>query len=235
MPRTFTTRSDRRSAPYPTGALLQHDHTVGDALQLQILRQAAHVVEQQRGASKAPEAVLQREDLPPVPQRGLSQQAQLRQAVEDEPLRALLSKASQDPPGGLPEIEIGRMKQGLLLLGVKGGLGQHLHHRDTVERPAMARRRGPEFVCRLAERDVHAALSQASALKQELQRERRLARAGSAFDHIDSGAGQAAGEDVIKAGDAGQGAIVGAVRAYGAHPPAGRVAHSDLQAVWLVK
>ena len=150
------------------------------------------------------EAVLEREDLPAVAQRGLRQQAQLRQAVEDEPRRALLLDALQDAPGGLAELELGRVEQGLLLLGAEAGLGHQLDHRDAVERPPMRRRRGPQLVRRLGKRDVHAALAQAAPLQQELQRERRLAGAGHALDEVEAVAGQATSKDVIEAKDASQ-------------------------------
>ena len=76
-------------------------------MQLQVARLGGLVVEQQHGAAMAGEAVLQREDLPTVAQRGLRQQAQLRQAVEDEPRRPLLCDPLQDALGGLPEFELG--------------------------------------------------------------------------------------------------------------------------------
>jgi hypothetical protein len=158
-------------------------------MQLQLTRLGGLVVEQQHGAAVAREAVLQREDLPAVAERGLRQQAQLRQAVEDEPRRPLLFDPLQDAPGGLPEFELGRVEQGLLLLGAEAGVGRQLDHGDAVERPAVGRRRGPQLVCRLGESDIHPVLAQASALQQELQRERRLARAGSTLDQVEAVAG----------------------------------------------
>jgi hypothetical protein len=55
----------------------------------------------------------------------------------------------------------------------------------------------------LGEHDIHAALAPALALQQELQGERRLAGARRALDQVEAIAGQATGEDVIEAEDAG--------------------------------
>ena len=55
----------------------------------------------------------------------------------------------------------------------------------------------------LGERDVEAALAQARALQQELQRQRRLARAGVALDEVQPIARKATAEDIIKASDPG--------------------------------
>ena len=57
---------------------------MGDAVQLQVARLGGPVVEQQHGAAVAGEAVLQRQDLPTVAQRGLRQQVQLGLALMDE-------------------------------------------------------------------------------------------------------------------------------------------------------
>ena len=173
-------------------------------MQLQIARLGRLVVEQQHGAAMARETVLEREDLPAITQRGLRQQAQFRQAVEDEPRRPLLLDLLQDAAGSLSEFELGRMQQGLFLLGAEIGLGHQLDNRDAVERPAMGRGRGPQLIRRLGQRDVHAVLPHAQALQQEPQRERRFAGARRALDQVEAIACQTACENVIETGNTGQ-------------------------------
>ena len=97
---------------------------MSNAAQLQVARLGGLVVEQQHGAVLAREAVLERQDLPAVAQRGLRQEAQLRQAVQDQPRRPLLLEPLQNAPRGFPEL--GRMKQSLLLLAAEVGLGHQL-------------------------------------------------------------------------------------------------------------
>ena len=68
--------------------LLERDHAVGDALQLQVRALGGAVVEQEHRAVAADEELLEREDLAPVAQRALRQQAHLGERVEHHPLRA---------------------------------------------------------------------------------------------------------------------------------------------------
>ena len=78
--------------PPPLGAvvgrqLLQPDHAVRDAVHGLVGRLGGQVVEHQHGRVVPGEIVLQRQDLAAVAQRALRQQADLRQAVEHDPVR----------------------------------------------------------------------------------------------------------------------------------------------------
>ena len=57
-----------------------------NAVHCPVIRLARQIVEHQHGRSAAREIVLKREDLAAVAERGLREQAYLRQAVENNPV-----------------------------------------------------------------------------------------------------------------------------------------------------
>src|SRR5262245_22149372 len=57
--------------------LLEHQDAMGDALHLQVMIGAGHVVEQEHGAGQAGEELLQREDLASIAERAAGQKSQL--------------------------------------------------------------------------------------------------------------------------------------------------------------
>jgi hypothetical protein len=70
----------------------------------------------------------------------------------------------------------------------------------------------PELVDRLGERDIEDALAAGQSFAQELERQRRLARAREAFDQVQAIADEPAVEDVVEPGDAGRREILRRVR-----------------------
>ena len=67
------------------GVLLEHDDAVGDALQLPVVLGRGPIVEEEHGAPPPGEELLEHQDLTPIAQRVLGQQAQLRQRIEHHP------------------------------------------------------------------------------------------------------------------------------------------------------
>ena len=58
-----------------------------DALHVQVVITVRHVVKQDDGGLAGGEVLLQRQDLPPIPQRVAGHQAQLRQRIEHHAAR----------------------------------------------------------------------------------------------------------------------------------------------------
>lgn len=124
--------------------LLQADHTVGDALELEVLVEGRFVVEKQYGAVTPNEELLESEDLSAIAQRRLCEQAHLRQRVEDDPTRVLALHLLEHRPGHLAHLDLGRLEHGVLGIGFEslGGIDQ-LVDGQPVQRPTVrARDRG---------------------------------------------------------------------------------------------
>src|SRR5687767_12909204 len=64
--------------------MLEYDHPVGEAVQLQITLRRGLVVEKQHGARASDEELLERQDLSAEPQRLPRQEAHLGQRIEDD-------------------------------------------------------------------------------------------------------------------------------------------------------
>ncbi len=185
-------------------ALLQADDAVRDAVQLKVARIGRLVVEQQHGARAVREEVLQREDLAPVAQRILCQQAHLGQAVEDDAVRLDSFDLRRDAADRLAELDFGRVEDRLLGIRVAARAVDQLEHVDAVERPAVRRDHRLQFLCRFGQRDVEAALPGCDAGQQKSQGERRLAGAGRALEQVEAVRRQAAAQDGVEPGDPGR-------------------------------
>jgi hypothetical protein len=187
-------------------ALVQRDHAVRDALQLQVGPFGGAVVQQQHRAAAADEELLERQDLAAVAQRALRQQPQLGQRVEHQPSRAGLLDRGQHPADGLGQLDFrGRVHREIAVeLAV---LGDQLEDLDAVERPAVRARAGRQLVAGLGQRHVQARLAGAHAFEQVLQGQRGLAGAGVAVDEIEASRDQAPGHHFVQARNAGGGAL----------------------------
>ena len=135
-------------------------------------------------APKLCEIVLDRQNLPPIPQRALREQSDLGKAVQHYPARLHAIDRRQNLLGGLAEFEIGRIEQALLLLGVEQAFGrQQLEHDDPlVQRPAVGGGAQPQLPFGFRQGDVEALLAGLCALHQELERDRRLSGPGVTLD-----------------------------------------------------
>ena len=78
-----------------------------------------------------------------------------------------------------------------------------VQERDAVERPIVTGGGVPQLPLGFGQRDIQAALAGSRAFEQELQRQRRLSRAGRAFDEVEVLAHQPAKQDGIQPGNAG--------------------------------
>ena len=97
------------------------------------------------------------------------------------------------------------MEKRQLLVRVEACFGRHeLEHVDAGQCPAVAGDDGPQLALALGQSDVEAALPEADALQQKLQRKGGLAGARAAFEQIDPIGIEPAAENVVQAGIAGR-------------------------------
>ena len=160
--------------------LLQADHAVADAVQLQVARLRSLVVEQEHGAEPVREELLEREYLAAIAQRVLRQEAHLREAVEDDPGRRGMLDPRHDLVQGLAEFDLGRIEDRLLGVRVEAGFVEQLEDLDAFERPAVRGDDRLKLVRRLGQGDVEAPIAPGRAGEEEAQGECRLAGAGRA-------------------------------------------------------
>ena len=169
------------------------------AVEVEVVGLLRQVVEEQHRAPLPGEEVLQRQHLAAVAQRPLRQQPDLRKAVEDDAGRRHARDLVHHHLDGLAELQVGGVDDRLLAFGIEAELGRdQLVDLDAVEIPAMRARHMQQFLPALRERDVEAALVLGPAFEHELERQRRLARAGLALDQVHAVAGIAAAENVIE-------------------------------------
>ncbi len=174
------TQRRRRSAPYSGVRCSSWMTPCTDAVHGLVEGVGGQVVEQQHGRVMAGEIVLEREDLPPVAQRALGEQADLRQAVEHHPLRPDGLEAGEDGGGRFAELQFRRVQEGLLMVGVEQALRRH-HLEDRQLRrqlPPVRGRAGPELLDGLRQRDVEALFALRGAFQQEAERDGGLAVPG---------------------------------------------------------
>ena len=121
------------------GQLLEPDDAVRDAVDRLVGRLAGQIVEEQNGRAAADEEVLDREDLTPIAQRALSEQADLGEAVQHDAPGVHALDDVENLLGHLAELEIGGIKKALLLILVKDAVGRdQLEYLDLVaQRPAV--------------------------------------------------------------------------------------------------
>jgi hypothetical protein len=174
-----------------------------DALHLQVVAVACHVVEQQHRAPAAGEVVLQRQYLAPIAQGATGEEAQLRQRIEDQARRLDARHVVQDLARRVTQFHLRRMEHGVLLFGLQAFLvGYQFADVDALKGPAVGQRYCADFLFRLGQGDVQDPLALSHALHQELERERGLARARLAFQQVKPVGCEAAAQDVVQAFDA---------------------------------
>ena len=186
--------------------LLEQQHAVGDALDLQVLLGGGAVVEQQHRAAATREDLLERQDLPAKTQRAPRQQAQLRQGVDDHPLGLEPVGLREHGAHGLAQLDLRRVEDRVLLIRLEAGLAGHqLVDVDALQRPAVRGRHRPQLLLGLRQGDVEDPLSASRALLQELQGEGGLPRARQAFDEIQAPGRETPAQDRVQALDSGTG------------------------------
>src|SRR4051794_39174593 len=96
------------------------------------------------------------------------------------------------------------MEHGVLLGRIEAILGRHeLADGDAAEVPAVRVGDRADFLLRLGERHVEHWLAFSRPLEQELESQRRLARARHAFEEIQAVRRKAAAQDVVESGYGG--------------------------------
>jgi hypothetical protein len=102
------------------------------------------------------------------------------------------------------QLDLRRVEHRVLVVGAQARFGRReLANVDAFERPAVRLRDPLQLALRLGQRHVQDALAASHAFEQELQCERRLARAGHAFDEVDAIGRQPAAQDFVETGDSG--------------------------------
>jgi hypothetical protein len=129
----------------------------------------------------------------------LRQQPDLRQAVEHDPLRLDLLERLENPLRGFAELQVGGIKQALLLVVVEQAFRRHqLENLDPVQRPAVRRGAHPQFVLGLGQGDVERALPGRRPGHQELGGDRRLAGPRASLEQEQAPVRQPAGGDIVQ-------------------------------------
>ena len=90
-----------------------------DAVHGLVGRLGGQIVQHHHRGAELREEMLDRQDLPPVAQRTLRQQPDLGKAVEHHPARFRALDRVENLLGGLAKLEVGRIEQALLLLGIE--------------------------------------------------------------------------------------------------------------------
>ncbi len=165
------------------GELLHRDDAVDEALEERVRRAGLRVVDEEDRAPQLLQAPLHREDLAAVPEPALREQPQLRAGVEHDPRRPEPVDLLQDEAHPLAELHLRRLVERRLGLVLRA-VARDLEDREAFEGPAVGRGDRVELLARLGEADVQGALAGGDAREQELQRQRRLARAGVALHEV---------------------------------------------------
>jgi hypothetical protein len=154
--------------------------------------------------------VFQGKYLPPVTERVLGKQADLREAVEHNAARPDLFEPLDDELYRFAKLQIRRVQQALVLIRV-----QQAFRRNELENvnfvtdlPPVRRSAGAQLPVRFRERDVKPLLARLGAFEEKAQRNCGLASAGIALKKKDMSPRQAAGEDVVQTGNASAGLAI---------------------------
>ena len=160
--------------------LFEQHNSVGNGMELKVVRGRREVIEQDDGAVPLSEEMLEREHLPPVAQRALGKHAHLRQAVEDHARRLRVLYPVEHKVGRFVELHLGRVEDRHLTVWVERCLGRNQFEQvDALQGPPVPPRDNLELPNRLGQRDVKSSLSLPSALHEELHRQGRFARSGA--------------------------------------------------------
>ena len=144
------------------------------------------------------EELLQRENLAAIAQRIPGEQPQLRERVEHQARRLRPLDVGENPLRRFAELDLGRVKHRVLLIGLELGLRRsQLADRHARAIPAVGVRDGAQLFFGLGKRHVEHGLAELRARQQELHRERRLAGTRHTFDEVQAVGGKTAGHDVV--------------------------------------
>ena len=94
-------------------------------MELKIVLVRGEIIEHDHGAVATGEEMLQGQDLPPVAKRALREEAQFRQAVEDNARRVELLNALENEFGRFAQLHLGWMEDSQLALGIERRLRRY--------------------------------------------------------------------------------------------------------------
>jgi len=183
--------------------LLEENHAVRQALQLQVAVFGGVVVQQQHGAGAPGKVLLQRQDLPPVPQGVPREQPHFGQRVEDHARRPHALDDCEHRFHRLAQFDFGRVIERVVILRCRGVGCRKLEQLEPFERPPVRNRNGPKFPGCFRQGDVQARLAALPPLHQKLHRQCGFARAWIALNQVHPIGSEATPEQLIQSGDSG--------------------------------
>jgi hypothetical protein len=182
--------------------LLQQQHAMRQAPQLEIAILTGTVVQQKNGRAAVGEEVLEPEDLSAVPQRVPRQKPKLRQRVEHHAHRIHPLDGFEDRLGGAGQLDFRGMKHRVLGVGLERFFIRHqLEDLDPIERPAMRGCHQPELLGALRQGHIQPPLTPPHPLYEKLQRQGGLAGAGIPLHEEHMIGGIAPTHDTVESGD----------------------------------
>src|SRR5215207_2904281 len=170
---------------------------MSDAVKLEVTRFGGAVIEHQHGAVTRGKVVLEGEDLAPVTQRVLGQQANFREAIEYDSGWLEVVNPGDDLSDSLAELDLGRVQDGLLAIRIESHLIHEFVDLDAVKQPSVRCSRGVKLVRGLRQRYIEAALAAGGAAEQELQGKGGFSRARCAFQKVEPIRREAAAENLV--------------------------------------
>ena len=187
--------------------VLEADHAVREAAQLQVAVVRRAIVEQQHRAMSPDEELFQAQNLAPVSQRLPRQEPHLGKRVEHDAPRRHPVHLGEHRFGRFGELHFRRMEKRVLIVRGEASVFQNrqLVDRHAVEIPAVGGGHRAQFGFGFGERDVQDLFTALDAVQQELQSEGRLAASGIPFDEKQPIDRQPAAKHIIESGDAGRG------------------------------
>lgn len=213
----------RHLHPAPLGAVverhvLQGDHAVRQAVELQVALRRRLVVDQKDRALPVGEELLEREDLSAKAQRVAREEPHLGEGVEHDALRVVRLDRLEHRAHRLLELHLGRMEERVALLDPR--VAPQLENLDPLEVPTVGGGDIGQLLPAFGERDVESPLTLLAPLEQELEGEGRLARTRLAVHQVEMVDRQSAAEDVVEPFHAGRGTLdvaSGVRRSRGSH------------------
>ena len=178
---------------------LEPDHAMGNRVDGLVIGVAGQVVEQQHRGAIAGEIMLEQQDLPAIAQRTLRQQPDFRQAVEHDAVGLHTLHRLEHSLGGLAQLQVRRIEQRLLLLGIEQAFGRRQFEdlELLVYFPIMRIGRQPQLGFGFRQRHVEAFLAARMAFEQKLQRHRGLTGARTPLEQVEMPASQTTHEDIV--------------------------------------
>ena len=189
--------------------LLERHHAMGQTLDVGAGIVCGPIIKEQRGAVSPSEILFEGEDLPAVAQRGLREQPELGKGIEGNSRRSHSVHGLEEQFGRFVQLHFGWMKKGVLPFERKLFIDRgQLHDLHPIQRPAVGVCDFFDFVACFRQADVEDFFTGLRSRQKELQRERRLARAGRSLDKKNSATRQAASEHIVQSGDSSGAFIV---------------------------